>query len=133
MINCGVTAPYVQSFVSLELPQPAGAPELYELDTMRTFVETAVSTWELAWCSVRPYGIWKASGREGSIGVFASWLAYLDNSLITRVGELPGGVSRLDAGRGTLFVMASTPAELTLDGVHSVARAVDLDPDWQLW
>jgi Immunity protein 52 len=132
MVTCGVTAAYLKSSISLELPQPAGARELYELDTMRTFLEVAVSIWELAWCSVRPYGIWNSSDRGSSIGVFASWISYLDNSLITRVRDLPSGVSRLDAGHGSLFVMAPTPAELTLDVVHSVARTVELDPAWRL-
>lgn len=132
MVQSGVTAPYLKSSVSLELPRPAGAPELYEPDTMRALVETAVSIWELAWCSVRPYAIWNASDRGGSIGVFASWMTYLDNSLITRVGDLPGGVGTLDAGHGSLFVMAPTPSELTLDVVRSVTRAVELDPAWTL-
>jgi hypothetical protein len=128
MINCGVTVPYDKSFVSLDLPQPVGAPELYELDTMRAFVETAVSTWEMAWCSVGPYGIRDASERV----VFASWIAYLDNGLIVRLGDLPSRVSVLDVGRGRLFVMAPTPAELSVDAVRSVARAVEVDPDWRL-
>lgn len=132
MVNCGVTAPYVQSFVSLELPRPVGAPELYAVDTMRMFVETAVSTWDMAWCSVRPHGLWKASDPGDSHAVFASWLAYLDDSLIVRLGDLPAGVGTLDSGNGRLFVMAPTPAELTLDVVQSVARAVELDPEWQL-
>jgi hypothetical protein len=133
MINCDVTVPYLKSFVSLDLPQPAGAPELYELDAMRAFVEQAVSVWEMAWCSVGPYGIREASGREGTHAVFASWLVHLDNSLIIRVDDLPSQVSTVDAGNGTLFVMAPTPADLTLDVVHAVAGAVELDPDWELW
>jgi hypothetical protein len=65
--------------------------------------------------------------------VFASWLVHLDNSLIIRVGDLPSQVSTVDAGTGTLFVMAPTPADLTLDVVHAVAGAVELNPDWELW
>jgi Immunity protein 52 len=132
MVNCGVTASYAKSSITLALPQPAGAPELYELETMRTFLERTVSMWDLAWCSVRPYGLLNSSDRGSSVAVFASWMAYLDNSLITRVRDLPGGVSTFDSGQGRLFVMAPTPAELTLDVVHSVARSVELDPAWKL-
>ncbi len=131
-VTCGVTASYLKNKIDFALPRPAGAGELYQLENMLKLIETTISAWQLSWCSVGPYGIWEAAGRGDSIGVFASWIVYLDNSLITRLGDLPYGVRKLDVAQGSLFVMAPTPAELSLEVIDAVQQNVLLDPSWRL-
>jgi hypothetical protein len=106
--------------------------ELYRLDTMRELMNVTVSAWSPGWCAVSPLGFRKAAPRGDSIGVFASWIAYLDHDLVAGCGDLPGEVRRLDFAQGSLFVMAPTPADLRVDVVDAVQRAVQLDPSWRL-
>jgi hypothetical protein len=131
-VTCGATVTYFKNDIELVLPRPANQPELFQLDTMRELVEVTVSAWSPTWCAVYPRGFRKAAPRGDSLGVFASWIAYLDHDLIAGSGGLPDGVRRLDVARGSLFVMAPTPTDLSIDAVDAVQRAVQLDPSWRL-
>ncbi|MGH3716234.1 MAG: Imm52 family immunity protein [Micromonosporaceae bacterium] len=126
-VTCGATASYMKNGITLELPRPAAAPQLYADQPMVELFRTMVSAWRPQWCRVDSWSLRDAVGTE-SAGVLGSWIAYLERSLYTRVGELPGDVRVVPVGDGDVFVLAATPDELRLETIDAVRTAIDL-PD----
>lgn len=131
MVHCGTNAEYLNDSVQLQLPRQAGVPELYRADAMIALVEVIVAAWQPRWCRVRSRTLRRATHREDQLEVLASWIAYLDPTVYTR-SDLPDEVRvrDSDAGPGEVFVLAPTPAELTLATIGRLRESVTFAPEW---
>ncbi len=128
---CGTRVKPLRDTIQLELPRPAGAPDLYRTEQMIALFDLVIDTWQPHWCRVQSRSLERATEQKFGLNVLASWMVYLDREVYTRTAELPDGVRAIDRESGELLVLADTPEHLRLPTIDALRADITFTDDWE--